>query len=431
MAFKPHRPLLLLLLCAVVVRPMAAPSEPRDPLPLDDLRIFVEVFDRIRTAYVHEVDDRTLLRNAIKGMLNELDPHSSYLDAESFKELEVGTTGEFGGLGIELGVEDGFIKVITPIDDTPAQRGGIEAGDIILKIDERSMKGVDLSEGVKLMRGEVGSKVTLTIMREGEQQPRQFTLARDTIKLPSIKSRLLESGYGYLRIAQFQANTGTDLLKALEKLRKEAKPLRGLVLDLRNNPGGLLDAAVAVADAFLSDGLIVYTQGRLSDSRMTYGATPPNPAGEMPVVVLTNGGTASAAEIVAGALQDQHRAVIMGTSSFGKGSVQTILPLTEETGVKLTTALYYTPSGRSIQAEGIQPDIVVERARITRLKEDDRSIKEQDLAGHLLNGNHKKEPATDKAKPAEQDELDGDYQLQEALNLLKGLAILNRPLKGD
>ncbi len=220
MAFKPHRPLLLLLLCAVVVRPMAAPSEPRDPLPLDDLRIFVEVFDRIRTAYVHEVDDRTLLRNAIKGMLNELDPHSSYLDAESFKELEVGTTGEFGGLGIELGVEDGFIKVITPIDDTPAQRGGIEAGDIILKIDERSMKGVDLSEGVKLMRGEVGSKVTLTIMREGEQQPRQFTLARDTIKLPSIKSRLLESGYGYLRIAQFQANTGTDLLKALEKLRK-------------------------------------------------------------------------------------------------------------------------------------------------------------------------------------------------------------------
>ncbi|HQN42259.1 MAG TPA: S41 family peptidase, partial [Pseudomonadales bacterium] len=279
MAFKPHRPLLLLLLCAVVVRPMAAPSEPRDPLPLDDLRIFVEVFDRIRTAYVHEVDDRTLLRNAIKGMLNELDPHSSYLDAESFKELEVGTTGEFGGLGIELGVEDGFIKVITPIDDTPAQRGGIEAGDIILKIDERSMKGVDLSEGVKLMRGEVGSKVTLTIMREGEQQPRQFTLARDTIKLPSIKSRLLESGYGYLRIAQFQANTGTDLLKALEKLRKEAKPLRGLVLDLRNNPGGLLDAAVAVADAFLSDGLIVYSQGRLSDSRMTYEATPPNPAG--------------------------------------------------------------------------------------------------------------------------------------------------------
>jgi carboxyl-terminal processing protease len=394
MAFKPHRPLLLLLLCAVVVRPMAAPSEPRDPLPLDDLRIFVEVFDRIRTAYVHEVDDRTLLRNAIKGMLNELDPHSSYLDAESFKELEVGTTGEFGGLGIELGVEDGFIKVITPIDDTPAQRGGIEAGDIILKIDERSMKGVDLSEGVKLMRGEVGSKVTLTIMREGEQQPRQFTLARDTIKLPSIKSRLLESGYGYLRIAQFQANTGTDLLKALEKLRKEAKPLRGLVLDLRNNPGGLLDAAVAVADAFLSDGLIVYTQGRLSDSRMTYEATPPNPAGEMPVVVLTNGGTASAAEIVAGALQDQHRAVIMGTSSFGKGSVQTILPLTEETGVKLTTALYYTPSGRSIQAEGIQPDIVVERARITRLKEDDRSIKEQDLAGHLLNGSHKKEPAS-------------------------------------
>jgi len=430
MAFKPHRPLLLLLLCAVVVRPMAAPSEPRDPLPLDDLRIFVEVFDRIRTAYVHEVDDRTLLRNAIKGMLNELDPHSSYLDAESFKELEVGTTGEFGGLGIELGVEDGFIKVITPIDDTPAQRGGIEAGDIILKIDDRSMKGVDLSEGVKLMRGEVGSKVTLTIMREGEQQPRQFTLARDTIKLPSIKSRLLESGYGYLRIAQFQANTGTDLLKALEKLRKEAKPLRGLVLDLRNNPGGLLDSAVAVADAFLSDGLIVYTQGRLPDSRMTYEATPPNPAGEMPVVVLTNGGTASAAEIVAGALQDQHRAVIMGTSSFGKGSVQTILPLTEETGVKLTTALYYTPSGRSIQAEGIQPDIVVERARITRLKEDDRSIKEQDLAGHLLNGNHKKEPATAKAKPAEQDGLDGDYQLQEALNLLKGLAILNRPLKG-
>lgn len=430
MAFKPHRPLLLLLLCAVVVRPMAAPSEPRDPLPLDDLRIFVEVFDRIRTAYVHEVDDRTLLRNAIKGMLNELDPHSSYLDAESFKELEVGTTGEFGGLGIELGVEDGFIKVITPIDDTPAQRGGIEAGDIILKIDERSMKGVDLSEGVKLMRGEVGSKVTLTIMREGEQQPRQFTLARDTIKLPSIKSRLLESGYGYLRIAQFQANTGADLLKALEKLRKEAKPLRGLVLDLRNNPGGLLDAAVAVADAFLSDGLIVYTQGRLSDSRMTYEATAPNPAGEMPVVVLINGGTASAAEIVAGALQDQHRAVIMGTSSFGKGSVQTILPLTEETGVKLTTALYYTPSGRSIQAEGIQPDIVVERARITRLKEDDRSIKEQDLAGHLLNGSHKNEPSSSRKKPAEQDELDGDYQLQEALNLLKGLAILNRPLKG-
>ncbi|HEY6610705.1 MAG TPA: S41 family peptidase, partial [Pseudomonas sp.] len=356
-------------------------------LPLDELRTFAEVLDRIKSAYVEPIDDKTLLENAIKGMLSNLDPHSAYLEPEDFQELQESTSGEFGGLGIEVGQEDGLLRVISPIDDTPAARAGIEAGDLILRIDGQPTKGWSLMEAVDKLRGKPGSKIELTLVREGGK-PFTLKLERAVIKVLSVKSELLEKGYGYLRISQFQVNSGEEVAKALAKLQKDnGGKLGGLVLDLRNNPGGVLQAAVEVSDHFLNKGLIVYTKGRIANSELRFSADPADASQGVPLVVLINGGSASAAEIVAGALQDHKRAVLMGTDSFGKGSVQTVLPLTNDRALKLTTALYYTPNGRSIQAQGIVPDIVVERGTVTRDDSPAQGIKEADLPGHLGNGN--------------------------------------------
>lgn len=416
-------------------------------LPLDELRAFTEVFARIKNDYVEPVDDKVLLENAIRGMLSGLDPHSAYLDTDEFKDLQVGTTGEFGGLGIEVGMEDGFVKVIAPIDDTPAQRAGIQAGDLIIRLDEKPVKGLSLNDAVKLMRGRAGTDITLTVVREGQEKPLKFTLTRAVIKVRSVKARTLEKGFGYVRVSQFQSQTVENLAEALNGLKKEnGGKLKGLVLDLRNNPGGVLNGAVGVSDAFLDKGLIVYTEGRVSDSRLRFNATPGDMLDGAPMVVLVNGGSASASEIVAGALQDHERAVIMGSETFGKGSVQTILPMNNDTAVKLTTALYFTPSGRSIQAEGIKPDIVLDNVKVTAVEDSNADLlKEADLSRHLGNGNGKKkipgaasetrkgtEQSATHVKPGaanggsvqEQPLVSSDYELYQALNLLKGLSIM-------
>ena len=396
-------------------------------LPVEELRTFSDVFGRIKNDYVESVEDRQLLENAIRGMLTGLDPHSSYLDTEQFKELQVGTTGQFGGLGIEVGMEDGFVKVIAPIDDTPAQRAGVKAGDLVIRLDDTPVKGMSLSEAVKVMRGKPGTDIELTIVREGLDKPLQITITRDIIKVRSVKSRLLEPYYGYLRISQFQSKTADYLVDAMDDLKKENDgPLKGLILDLRNNPGGVLNGAVAVSDAFLEKGLIVYTEGRLPDSSLRFNATPDDIADGAPIVVLVNQGSASASEIVAGALQDHQRALIIGTQTFGKGSVQTILPLSGGTALKLTTARYYTPSGRSIQAEGINPDIELESLKISAIEQNIEPLSEADLSGHLENGNGKKSDKSKGKKDNSETEslIRDDYQLYEALNMLKGMAIL-------
>ena len=404
----------------------ALSSDANTPLPLEDLRTFAEIMDRIKAAYVEPVDDKTLLENAIKGMLSNLDPHSAYLDPAEFAELQQSTSGEFGGLGIEVGQEEGFLKVISPIDDTPASKAGIQPGDLIIKIDGQPTKGLNMTESVDKMRGKVGSKIVLTIVREGAP-PFDVELERAVIKVKSVKSQLLDEHYGYLRISQFQVNSGEEVGKALALLKKQndGNKLRGIILDLRNNPGGVLQAAVEVTDHFLTKGLIVYTKGRIANSELRFSADPEDASNGVPLVVLINGGSASASEIVAGALQDHKRAVLMGTDSFGKGSVQTVLPLNNERGLKLTTALYYTPNGRSIQAQGIVPDIVVHRAKITS-EQDSENFKEADLAGHLGNGNGGADkPSNGKSKgpaplPRPQDD---DFQLSQALSLLKGLSV--------
>ncbi|KJJ96740.1 peptidase S41 [Pseudomonas sp. 21] len=401
----------------------AAANGKEAPLPLDELRTFAEVLDRVKAAYVEPVDDKTLLENAIKGMLSNLDPHSAYLGPEEFAELQESTSGEFGGLGIEVGSEDGFVKVISPIDDTPAANAGIQPGDLIVKIDGKPTKGQSMNEAVDSMRGKAGSPITLTIVRGGGK-PFDVTLKRAIIKVKSVKSQMLEPGYGYLRITQFQVNTGEETVKALSKLRNDNKgKLKGVILDLRNNPGGVLQSAVEVADAFLTKGLIVYTKGRIPNSELRFSADPADPSDGVPLVVLINGGSASAAEIVAGALQDQKRGILMGTDSFGKGSVQTVLPLNNDRALKLTTALYYTPNGRSIQAQGITPDIEVERAKVTREKSEFDGFKEADLQGHLANGNGGQDRPTASGKPPVDRPQDGDYQLSQALSLLKGLSV--------
>jgi len=413
---------------AEAAEPAAEETQAQDPtavLPLRDLRIFADVFNQIRTSYVEEVDDRTLLENAIKGMLNGLDPHSAYLEAEGVDDLRENTTGEFGGLGLEVGMDGGFVRVISPMDDTPASKAGIEAGDLIIRLDEKPVKGMSLSEAVDLMRGPKGTKIKLTIVREGTSGPQDFELTRDVIRVRSVRRELLEPGYGYLRIAQFQSETGKDTVTAINKLiAKNEAPLKGLVVDLRNNPGGLLMASVQVSDAFLDDGLIVYTEGRIDNSESSFEATPGDLLNGAPIVVLINGGSASASEIVSGALQDHRRAVILGTTSFGKGSVQTVLPLGEDRAIKLTTARYYTPSGRSIQAHGIEPDILVPRAKVETL-DPIRNISEADLNRHLENGDEleaeDKPEATTSASARLQTE---DNQLYEALNLLKGVNLL-------
>lgn len=416
---------LSLLIGGASADPGAAPADAPDALPLEDLRTFAEVYGRIKNDYVEGVKDQTLLESAIRGMLSGLDPHSDYLGKEEYRDLQVGTSGEFGGLGIEVGMENGFVKVIAPIDDTPAQRAGLQAGDVIIRIDDKPVKGMSLSEAVNLMRGKPGTEIRLTVLRSGDGQPFSVTLERAVIHVASVKSRTLEPGFGYLRISNFQARTTEDVLAAIGKLKEEnAEGLRGLVLDLRNNPGGVLNAAVGVSDAFITDGLIVYTQGRVPDSKLQFSAGPDDVLAGAPLVVLVNQGSASASEIVAGALQDHKRALIMGAKTFGKGSVQTIVPIDDSTALKLTTARYYTPSGRSIQAQGIVPDIQLERGEFKPLQEPEVDpLTEADLSNHLdgaAPGAKTKEESSGKGLAAE------DLQLAEALNVLKGLAILGR-----
>jgi carboxyl-terminal processing protease len=397
-----------------------------DAIPLDEIRMFTEVFAKVKNDYVDSVDDKQLLENAIRGMLTGLDPHSSYLDHEAYRELKEGTTGKFGGLGIEVGMEDGFVRVIAPIDDTPAARAGLQPGDLIIRLDDTPVKGMALSDAVKLMRGEPGTDITLTLTREGMEKPFTVTLTRDTIQVQSVRWRMLEPGFGYIRVSNFQSNTGEDLRKAVSDLKRENdRELQGLILDLRNNPGGVLSAAVSVADVFLDKGMIVYTEGRVDDSQLKFNARPVDMLKGAPMVVLVNSGSASASEIVAGALQDHKRAVVMGEKTFGKGSVQTILPMPNETALKLTTARYYTPSGRSIQAEGIKPDIEIEKVRLAEIEDDGPgAVTEADLSRHLdsrprpgvvLDDDNEKKPLAAT-----------DYELYEALNLLKGIAIMGQ-----
>ena len=400
-------------------------------LPVEELRTFSDVFGRIKNDYVVDVDDKELIENAIRGMLSGLDPHSAYLDSEEFTELQVGTTGQFGGLGIEVGMENGFVKVIAPIDDTPAQRAGVQAGDLVIRLDDTPVKGMTLNEAVKIMRGKPGSDIELTIVREGVDQPLKINITRDIIKVKSVRARMLEPGYGYLRISQFQSKTAENMVDAIDKLKKENKgALDGLVLDLRNNPGGVLNGAVAVSDAFLKKGMIVYTEGRIADSRLRFNATPDDVIDGAPLVVLVNQGSASASEIVAGALQDHKRAIIVGVKTFGKGSVQTILPLSSESALKLTTARYFTPSGNSIQAEGITPDIELARVKVASVDRDLEPRKEANLTGHLENGNGNDKDGKDgDDKDEETLSASDDYMLYEALNLLKGLAILQERMQ--
>ena len=407
-------------------------------LPLEDLRTFTEIFAKIKNDYVEPIEDKALLESAIHGMLAGLDPHSAYLVPEDYRQLQQGTSGEFGGLGIEVGMEDGFVKVIAPIDDTPASRAGMEAGDLIIRLDETPVKGMSLADAVKIMRGKPGTDIVLTVVREGRDRPFKVTITRDVIKVRSVKSRTLEQGYGYLRVTQFQTRTGENLREAVNKLKQENENgLKGVVLDLRNNPGGVLSAAVSVSDAFLTDGIIVYTDGRLDDAKLKFNAKPTDVLDGAPIVVLVNGGSASASEIVAGALQDHTRAVIMGEKTFGKGSVQTILPMENGSALKLTTARYYTPSGTAIQAAGITPDIEVARLTVSSTGETQTSgrVKERDLPKHLLGADEeagdgaKKEAEPEGGTPAPRSEkplASRDYVLFEALNLLKGLTILRK-----
>ncbi len=407
----------------------AEKSKEGSALPLDELMAISQVFSRIKNSYVEDVDDKKLLEGAVRGMLSSLDPHSAFLDEDDYKDLKVLSSGAFGGLGIEVGMEDGFVKVISPIDDTPAKKAGIMAGDLIIKIDGKSVKGMSLGDAVKIMRGKPGEEILLTIAREGEQKLLEIKIIRDVIAVKSIKGRLLGDGFGYIRITQFQGNTSKDLVKKLEDLKKENKgELNGIVLDLRNNPGGLLTAAVNVSDAFLTQGKeIVSINGKSEKMQSVFSAETPDLLNNKPIVVLVNGGSASASEIVAGALQDHKRAVIMGQTTFGKGSVQTTFTLPNgKTAVKITTARYYTPSKKSIQAEGIVPDVKLDKGQFSANKTKISSrFKEADLSGHLDNDNGASEKDSNKKNnhQTEEDLAISDYPLFQALTLLKGLHI--------
>ena len=408
----------------------ASPNEPESeesttsattPLPLEQLRVFTEVFARIKAAYVEDVSDEDLLEDAIQGMLSGLDPHSVYLDDEAYDDLQVGTEGKFGGLGIEVTTENGMVRIISPIDDTPADRAGLMSGDYIVSIDDEPIRNMQLDKAIEKMRGEPGTDIVLGILREGESGPFDVTITRAIIRIASVRGRMLEDGIAYARITQFQAATAESLREKLRDLKEEnGGPLAGLILDLRNNPGGLLNGAVSVVDAFITEGEIVSTKGRIEDAMLSFSATKTDYLEGAPIVVLVNGGSASASEIVAGALQDHKRAIIMGTTTFGKGSVQTILPVAGDGAVKLTTARYYTPHDRSIQAEGIVPDVIVTDMTVSRgNNRDSLRLREADLPGHLDNesqeagGERSGEAATDIE----------DYQLNEAVNLLRGILV--------
>ncbi|MBX2810065.1 MAG: S41 family peptidase [Cellvibrionaceae bacterium] len=417
--------LLLIAIPVLTSSPYAALADdqatPEAPLPLKELRLFTLIFDHIRRAYVEPISDQQLLENAIKGMLKELDPHSTFLGSSAYNSLQESTQGEFSGLGLEISADNGYIKVVTPIDGTPAHKAGVQAGDLIIKLNQQSLQGLTVSEAANRMRGPVGTRVNLTIVRKEIDKPFDVTVVRGNIKLTSVRTRIIENTFGYLRISQFQADTGKEFASALTQLLAKPEALNGLILDLRNNPGGILQASVEVADALLDEGLIVYTEGRMPNSNQSFNAKAGDLAQDLPMIVLINGGSASAAEIVAGALQDSKRAILMGTRSFGKGSVQTILPLEDNKGIKLTTARYFTPSGRSIQAQGIEPDIIVKRATITQIDEL-KSLKEADLSGHLANTNNTQSTLEQTYSTITTD----DNQLFEAINLLKGLAIVAR-----
>ena len=437
----------------------------KNNLPIDELRTFAEVFGKIKSDYVEPVEDKKLINEALNGMLTGLDPHSSFLNTEDFKDLNQATQGEFGGLGIEVGMEDGFVKVISPIEDSPAYKAGLKSGDLIMKLDDTSTKGLTLNDSVKKMRGKPGTSIVLTLLRKGEAKPLTFKLVRAIVKSQSVKGKIVEPNYAYVRVAQFQEHTGEDLAKFLKNLRQQNKaPLKGILLDLRNNPGGLLNAAVGVSAAFLPKGaLVVYTEGRAQDSKMQLTATPenylkgggkddylkdfPEDIRTTPMAVLVNNGSASASEIVAGALQDHKRALIIGMQSFGKGSVQSILPMNNGTAIKMTTARYFTPKGRSIQAKGIVPDIIVDDGSDPTFM-----TKEADLTNHLSNpkdadanvapkDKDSKPLAPPVKKPEEEKEKEkkktsdtpsgpiepgskADKQFQEAMNILKGLQII-------
>jgi carboxyl-terminal processing protease len=402
----------------------------------ESIELFTDVLSIVKKNYVEEVDTKKLIYGAINGMLSSLDPHSSFMPPDMYKEMKIDTKGSFGGLGIEITIKDGFLTVISPIEDTPAFKAGIKAGDQILKIEDKFTKDMSIMDAVKRMRGPKGSKITITVMRDGFERPKEFSLTRDVILIKSVKFKTLDAGYGYVRIAQFQEKTDEDLAKALKTLKEENKgTIKGLVIDLRNDPGGLLDQAVKVCDHFVEDGLIVYTEGREAESKMKFYARKGDKEPRYPIVVLINGGSASASEIVAGALQDHNRAVIMGTQSFGKGSVQTIIPLSEDSGLRLTTALYYTPNGRSIQAKGIVPDITVEAMELASIeKKDTLHIREKDLENHFETETKDKESRVEKKKETKpivklDDHMGGDYQILRALDLLRGWDILKKTNK--
>lgn len=419
-------------------------------IPVQDIQRFSTVIAQIKRYYIENPSDKTLFNNAIRGMLMNLDPHSAYLDEDDLKDLQTVTTGEFGGIGIEIIPENGYIKVISPLDDTPAYKAGMKAGDLIIRIDDKIIRKMTVRDAINMIRGKRGTSVELTVLRKGEKKPLHFNVMRDVVKVASVKSKMLEPGYGYARIVFFQAPAADDLKNAITKLLTEAKGhMKGLVIDLRNNPGGLLDSAIRISDLFLdapklkNDGLIVYTKGRIPGADIHAKATPGDIIQGVPIVVLINGGSASASEIVAGALQDYKRAIIMGTRSFGKGSVQTIIPIDRTTGIKLTTALYYTPSGRSIQAKGIEPDIAVQELKVNKDTDEKPmdEIDEKDLSGHLNNGNAPPDNSkSDNTKSDEEKSTSSlmnpteeeaptpvsplvyeDFQLFEALNMLKGI----------
>ncbi len=411
-------------------------TSPKQHVPMEEVQRFSNAISEIKKYYVKPVSDKELFDNAIRGMLNGLDPHSSYLDEDDFKDLQTATYGEFGGLGLEVTMEEGVVKVVSPLVDTPAYKAGVKSGDYIIKLGSKSVQGLELKDAVNLMRGKPGSTIDLTVLRKGVNKPLNFTLVREKILIKSVKSKLLENKYGYIRLSQFQTSTDKDMEQAIAQLKQQAGgQLSGMVLDLRNNPGGLLDSAIQVSDAFLDKDktgkpeMIVYTQGRLPGSKFTAIAQPGDILNNAPLVVLINNGSASASEIVAGALKDNKRAIILGTRSFGKGSVQTVLPLDNKRGIKLTTALYFTPSGTSIQAKGIAPDILVEEITVPNKSGDKKEgfsgFAEEDLSGHIPNKNEMKE-ITKKQTDDEQNLIHEDYQLYAALTILKGLAVAHQ-----
>jgi len=424
--------LILGLLCSIYSNSIFSATESEkditqpEPLPIEELRTFAEVYNRIKSTYVEDVDDQLLLNGAIAGMLDSLDPHSTFLNKEAYLNIQDSSAGQYGGLGIEVIPEDNAIRIITPIDDSPAKRAGIIAGDMIVKINNTPLRNIKSFDAMELMRGDVGEKVHLSIRREGENELLEFDLIREIIRISSIQSKWLGKGVAYVRITQFQTRTGYDLTDEVQTLRDQHEgKIDGLVLDLRNNPGGILMAAKAVTDAFLDQGIIVSTKGKIASSNTKLSATKGDIIFGAPIVILINGGSASAAEIVAGALQDHNRAIIMGTHSFGKGSVQTLMPISDDAVLKLTTARYFTPAGRSIQGLGIIPDIEVQQAEVVTVVEDENEVFESDLKGSLTN-------QTDSIlneKLAERKEIQAllanDFQLSEALNLLRGIQILS------